>query len=153
MTISKNAICVFDFTLYLTGFKIEPDYDQEELRDQITPLVLSLRKYLDEHCKGYAFQLEECPTTGKEHFQGRVNFKTKTRTPPKSQDFTVSKLSPTSEENKGNMFYVKKEARLEGPWMDAQRQLEMNGPYIPRQVREIEELYPWQQTIVDSRDK
>jgi len=57
-------------------------------------------------------------------------------------------FSITSNENRDNDFYTsKEESRIDGPWRDTDEKL-----YIPRQVREITTLYPWQQYIVDNYD-
>lgn len=44
------------------------------------------------------------------------------------------------------MFYCEKdETRVDGPWKDSDEEV-----YIPRQVREIDTLRPWQKTVIDS---
>lgn len=122
-----NACCVWDFTWW-------GDLDENKM------IVL-----LEERCKKWAFQEEEAPKTGELHFQGRMSLKVKKRLVeivkewPKGFHFSV-----TSNENKTNMFYVMKEdTRVRGPWTD-----ENDKPmYIPRDVRKIEKLRPWQQDI------
>ena len=42
---------------------------------------------------------------------------------------------------------MKDDTRIDGPWKDDDEEI-----YIPRQIREIEKLYPWQQHIVDNYD-
>lgn len=120
---------VFDFT-YFT----EKDYTE----------ILSTLK---DKCKKYCFQLEKCPSTNREHYQGRISLKEKKRVTQlqKFLQFDGCHFSITSNENKDNQFYVsKEETRIKGPWKDSDEDL-----YIPRQVREITKLRPWQQDIVD----
>lgn len=60
-------------------------------------------------------------------------------------------LSPTSAENRSNNFYVTKpETRILGPWDD---ESESEPPYIPRQVRELGELLPWQKSVIELSKK
>lgn len=121
----SNAITTYDFTTF--------EVDREKT-------IELLKKY----CKEWAFQLEACPTTGRHHFQGRFKLKVKERLTGVRKRFpSFHKLSPTSSENADNMFYViKEDTRIDGPWTDQDK-------YIPRQVREIKELRPWQKYIVD----
>lgn len=129
---SDNGMCVWDFTYY-------PDDIETERKALITQLEASSKKW--------CFQLEECPKTKRKHFQGRISLKVKTRQP--SRRFKLAKgirFSITSNENKGNDFYVcKEDSKLEGPWSDKDEK----PLYIPRQIREIQKLRPWQQMIVD----
>lgn len=128
--LAKNAMCVFDFT--------GPE-DKNNKNDII--------KWCRENCKKWAFQLEE-GKGGYKHFQGRVSFKSKTRAPTKLSVGMVFNWSLTSEENRTNNFYVvKKDSRLDGPWLDTDEEI-----YIPRQFR-IEQWRPWQQTIIDRYDE
>lgn len=102
-----------------------------------------LVKLFKEHCRSWCFQ-KESTKSGLLHWQCRVKAKEKCRSsyfinllPEK-----FGRVSPTSNENRDNAFYVMKEdSRVEGPWSD-------QDPYIPRQVREMKELWPWQKKIV-----
>lgn len=118
---TKNACCVWDFTWF-------------NLRDE--NLALSV---IEKHCKQWCFQEEKCPKTGNLHFQGRVSLKIKTRKPFwEGQDifFTASHSSEDT-------FYVEKEeTRVRGPWKDTDEKI-----YIPRDVREIQQLLPWQESM------
>lgn len=90
------------------------------------------------------FQLEK-GESGYEHYQGRISLKVKSRLPKWPYD--KIHWSPTSKANSDNDFYVtKEETRTQGPWKDTDENL-----YIPRQIREIKELHPWQQQVADSR--
>ena len=129
--IANNAMCVYDFTVS------KAEGSLEVLESFRLSLVKTLRKY----CKKWTFQ-EEVGSSGYRHYQGRVSFKVKTRKPNIG---LTAHWSLTSDENRENMFYVTKEdSRVGGPWADTDM-------YIPRQIREIAKLYPWQQKIVDDR--
>lgn len=127
-----HPVCVYDFTLR------SQDVDHEKLQE-----------YLKDGCKTWVFQ-EELSDTGYLHYQGRISLKVKGRLPQAKavfKDYTSVHLSPTSLQNMGNDFYVTKlDTRTRGPWKDTDE----NAPYIPRQIRDIKSLWPWQQTVVDS---
>ena len=92
------------------------------------------------------FQLEVGEVSGYEHWQGRISTIKKYR---KSEIIKLNFLdgihwSPTSNANKSNFDYVTKDyTRIDGPW-DLK---ETN--YIPRQIREISALLPWQKSITE----
>lgn len=121
-------VCTWDFTIF--------DDTQE-----------NIVKLCTKHCKKWCFQEEEGEETGKKHHQGRVSFKTKKRLTALKKIHGTAHWSPTSTANRDNNFYVTKvETRTAGPWQDK----ELEDPdYIPRQVREMVTLYPWQKTIID----
>lgn len=128
-----NAICNYDFT-------ISCEHTTRE----------TLEKIIRNNCKKWGYQREKGNKTGYEHYQGRVSLKIKTRLAGVIKTFSELKghWSITSNENKDNMFYVfKEETRIEGPWTDKDEII-----YIPRQIKEIESLYPWQQHIYDHTD-
>jgi len=121
----NNAVCNYDFTLW----------DKENLIE-----VASLRCHLNEVAKKWCFQKEDAGSGT--HYQGRFSLKVKKRIG--EFDLMGAHLSKTSNENMNNDFYVcKEETRVAGPWRDT-------DAYIPRQVREIVKLRPWQQTIIDN---
>ncbi len=124
--------CVWDFTI---------SEDQSNEKD--------IKKLCHHHCKKWCFQLEE-GKSGYLHYQGRVNFKTKKRLAALKKIHSTAHWSPTSMECRNDNFYVTKdETRKNGPWMD---QVTIDKDYIPRQVREMKTLYPWQQTILNQLD-
>lgn len=130
---SSSACCVWDFTLPVDDIKVD-----------------ELKALLREHCKHWCFQEEEGSRTGFQHYQGRINLKLKSRRP--SAVFDREDLhfhfSVTSSVNRDNQFYVcKDETRVAGPWSDKD---DVAVRYIPRQVRQITELRPWQQSVIDS---
>jgi len=125
---TTNPIWVWDFTI-----------PQESItKDE---LITTLKK----QCKEWAFQGEKGEKTGYLHWQGRISLKVKTRKGPNW--CKGIRWSPTSEENKTNMFYVLKDnTRTEGPYTDKDKEI-----YLPRQYRNIK-LYKWQQDIIESRN-
>jgi len=128
---AKNAICVWDFTIPM---------------ERITADELKLK--LKEWAKSWCFQGEKGEKTDYKHWQGRLSLKIKSRKGPEIIDGTH--WSITSDENKDNMFYMLKEdTRIEGPWKDDDEK----PAYIPRQIREIKELYPWQKSVIESAKK
>lgn len=107
-------------------------------------LLTLLKKY----CKKYVFQLEQGETTGYKHYQGRISLIKKHRKTEILKFFTPNYLEPSVNATfyAGDMFYVMKdETRLDGPW-DERSEKKI---YIPRQIREIQSLKPWQQSIID----
>lgn len=131
---TQNAIHVWDFT-----------YFPEEKED--------IKETLMKTCKKWVYQKEACPTTGKIHFQGRVSLKTKSRTGWKAMGFEVGKgkASPTHDSSDENFdFYATKiETRVSGPWSDK----DPVPQYIPRDVRKVMSLLPWQQQLFEGCSK
>lgn len=128
----KHAICVYDFTLHISKENIVTKDD--------------LIKIFKKHCKKWCFQLEIGEKTGAIHYQGRVSWGKKVRTPGAIKNFLPYKVfcRPTSSVNRDNMFYVMKdETRAEGPWSDT----DPIPLYIPRDVRKVEKLREWQEIL------
>jgi hypothetical protein len=140
MATQAQLFC-FDFTLKA----------QDEWKKQKDLLILSLTDL----AKAWAFQLE-LSATGYLHFQGRFSLNEKKRLgsvlrllQSSSGVWTTVHLSPTSSKGSKSMSYVMKvDTRQEGPWTDKTSK----PSYIPRQVREIRDLRPWQQTIWDQAE-
>lgn len=138
---SKNAVVMYDFT-----------YDIKEPTESYVQVLTQLKGLV----KKLVFQMEK-GDSGYLHFQGRFSlikkrrkqellklFKSHEKTPPRY-------LAPTSNPTflKGDNFYVLKlDTRIEGPWTEADFQV-----YIPRQVREMINLRPFQKQIIDSRNE
>ncbi len=124
---SKNACCVWDFTA---------PSDKNDEFDMIKLFKLQ--------CKKYCFQEEKGLKTGYLHYQGRISLKLKLRLTGVLKLFPKGwNWSPTSSANRDNNFYVcKSDTRIKGPWKDTDQ-------YIPRQIREMKEMFPFQQTIID----
>lgn len=123
------ACCVWDFTL---------PGEVEECE--------AIKDWLKSHCKKWCFQ-REIGASGYDHWQGRFSLKIKSRLAGlKKMMWDETHLSPTSVANHDNMFYVMKEdTRTEGPWTSE----DAAPPFIPWDVELMQELYPWQQQIVD----
>lgn len=107
--------------------------------------VEDVKALLKLHCKEWAFQLEEGNETKKQHYQGRFRLKEKLRIDGVKKLLKVNwHLSITSEKCTSDFDYViKSDTRIAGPWTSQDK-------YIPRQIREITCLRPWQQQIIDS---
>jgi len=121
--------CVWDFTSFIE--------DQH-------PLVI---EKLREHCKKWTFQEEQCPTTGRLHWQGRLSLGRKRRENVVRQLFPGWHLTKTATCNRNNDFYVvKEETRINGPWSDETSVPEFE---VPWQLEDMVSLRPWQQHIVD----
>jgi len=112
---------------------------------------VSLLEFLKDNCRDWCFQLEEAPTTGYQHFQGRLKLKVKKRllTLKKlfdDSDFSSIHLSPTSGANSKNDFYVmKEETRLEGPWSSQ----DPEPVKVPWDLEDLHQLYPWQEKLME----
>lgn len=132
VNLSNAAVCVWDFTLF----------------DNID--AMTIQDTLAIYCKKWAFQKEKGNKTGKVHWQGRFSLKTRNRRTPLINIFSSIHnwknfhFSITSNLTKDNTNYVMKdEGRIEGPYCNN------NHVYIPRDMRNIKELYPWQNTLKD----
>lgn len=130
---SRNPICVWDVTVPHTINNEEISHD----------FLIDLFKT---HCKKWCFQLEQGSETGYLHYQCRISLNTKARK-PNIFPFKGINYTPTSEEHQHDFNYTSKElTRVKGPWSHENITFK-----TPRQIREIEELYPWQQSIIDDR--
>lgn len=135
----KQLYC-WDFTIHV---------NETFAKDDHAKLITQLK----EICKAGNFQLEEGEKCGKLHFQGRVSLKKKRRKTEIYKLATDTFLtgvhwSPTSNENKGNFDYVTKNfTRIAGPW-----DINTKPRYIPRQVREMGDLRPFQKAICDDAE-
>lgn len=133
-----NPIATYDFTL--TAEIGEPTF---------------VKEFLKKIAKQWVFQ-KEMGDEGYVHYQGRISLMKKRRMTElidlvRSLDerFTVTHWGVTSNNGKKDTFYLTKaDTRIEGPWSDKDTEV-----YIPRQIREIQALYPWQQYIVDHADE
>ncbi len=129
--------CVWDFSI-----------SAKEEKEEDTFLGDKLEKLWKHHCKKWCFQKEKGEKTGYLHYQGRVSFKCKQRLTGCKRVHPTAKWSPTATINKDNNFYViKEETRITGrDWKD---QLTIDENYIPRQIRMISTLYPWQNKVLE----
>lgn len=127
-----SAVCVYDFTAKMADWK-----------------KLDVISILKDECKKWCFKGEKA-NSGYEHWQGRISLKVADRLAPmiakfKSKHNVDWHWSLTSKENKSNNFYIEKsETQITDVFSDTDEEL-----YIPRQIREIPDLYPWQKTIIE----
>jgi len=134
----SNATAVYDFTL----------------SGKVTEDEALIKAELQEWCKKWAFQLE-LSDEGYPHWQGRVSLIKKRR---KNELVKALKdggsvllckahWSVTSKKValEGDLMYVMKaDTRVEGPWSDTDKK----PLYVPRQVRDITTLLPFQNTVL-----
>ncbi|WP_445718333.1 hypothetical protein [Flavobacterium sp.] len=107
-----------------------------------------IKKWLKGIAKRYVFQ-QEVGDSGYNHFQGRLSLVKKRRKHEALKLFEnpPNYFEPTTniEYYSGDAFYQTKiDTRVDGPWTDKDEVI-----YIPRQVREMGGLRPFQQVIVD----
>lgn len=132
-----TPVTTYDFTL-----KKDEDVDYLDVVKSLRPLA-----------KKWAFQLETSDS-GYIHWQGRLSLFKKRRKGELVAIlptlFKTMFLSPSSNNSLGECFYMlKDDTRTAGPWTD---QTEKER-YIPRQYRnKLENLFPWQQSVLDSKD-
>lgn len=139
---------IWDFTFF--GLKID---EETRLLPGYQEFIISIQPYF----KKWVFQLEACPKNGTLHFQGRGSLFKKKRHDELCKIFNECELrgmdisESSSNSNQFEIFYaLKQDSRTDGPWDNRSYR---PPPYIPRQHRGIvEQLYPWQQTILDSKD-
>lgn len=116
------------------------------------PPLEKIKAWLNCNFKSWTFQLEE-GERGFRHYQGRGSLKVKKRL---GEMVKLTKeglgcsvhFSPTSKKNIDNTDYCEKDdTRRGGPWKHDDVEI-----YIPRQIREIKGLYPWQDEIKNKVD-
>lgn len=118
----KNAVYFWDFTCWVDkGWTVE-----------------KVMGHCKEIAKQWVFQLERAPTTGKLHYQGRVNLKVKVR----NLFWEDGHASVTSTEGSKSFNYVmKEETRVDGPWKDK------DTPMFKQSRIDGITLRPWQKRI------
>lgn len=140
---TSNAICVWDLTIKSNGV------DEKVMKEE----KKWINRFMKEECKKWAYQLEKGEKTGYIHYQCRFSLNVKKRAGTLIKTLEEYKikghLTPTSNTNRTNLFYVmKEETRIDGPWTDMDTAEERI--YIPRQVRNMRTMRPFQQSIIDS---
>lgn len=126
-----NAVAMYDFNLPVGDIT----------KDQMV-------EWMNAWGKKWVFQTER-GDTGYMHYQCKISLKKKRRLHELvkawgEKIFPKRRLSPTVKGNMDDWSYVDKEdTRVEGPWSSDDEVV-----YIPRQIREIAVLKPWQQTII-----
>lgn len=106
-----------------------------------------IKKSLKEYAKKWVFQLER-GDTGYEHYQGRISLIKKRRLTEivnilKDTPLGGLHLSPTHDVKTFN-YVMKGDTRIDGPWADTDEE----PRYIPRQIRELSSLHPWQEKVI-----
>jgi len=131
---SSSPCAVYDFTLPAD------DWTAKQIIDKLYPNI----------CKKYTFQLEKS-NSGYLHYQGRISLIKKRRLNEALKlikpHFEKIHLSITSNNGKEDDFYcLKEDTRVEGtvPHSDT----DPVPTYMPRQIREVEKLYPWQLEVI-----
>lgn len=100
-------------------------------------------------CKAWVFQKEQGEETGYIHYQGRFSLHLKARKNELIKRFTdngfavPNYLAPELKTGEAEFYAQKIETRIEGPWSDKDADI-----YIPRQLRNINTLRPWQAHVL-----
>lgn len=123
---TDNAVFVWDFT--------------KNMGSEDTHSGSEMRAKLREHAKKWCYQVEK-GESGNVHLQGRFSLKVKARRVPVDLAVLIGHHAPTSKAASKDFYYVDKEpTRIDGPWKDTDEEV-----YIPRQIRHVEALRPWQE--------
>lgn len=118
--------------------------------DDETTLRSEFMGTLNDKCSSWTFQLEKGEITGKLHYQGRCSFKKAKRPTESVKALKLENIKTYLEhdEEAQTLYCTKEDTRILGPWSDKDK---LN--YIPRQIREINNLYPWQEKIIEKLSK
>lgn len=134
---------VWDFTLWYESRYAVSESGEYILDDSTTETISEIKDTLNDLCKSWTFQLEKGKQSSKTHFQGRISLKTKKTQSSLGKILKGWHISPTSNVNKDNVNYViKLDTRIAGPWSNTDKIVK-----IPRDLKEIKELYPWQKSL------
>ena len=114
------------------------------------------KNLLKKWAKKWVFQKEK-GDSGYIHYQGRISL-IKKREPEVLKNvlrragdldyFQFIAPTTTTEHQKEAFYATKEDTRIEGPFSDLDEER-----YIPRQIREIKDLRPFQQTIIDKANE
>lgn len=131
-----NMCCVYDFTASMESNECVED----------------IKNILNDLCKKWCFKGEE-GKSGYKHWQGRFSLKVKNRLHPTIKLFQAKdanwNISLTSDNNKDNTFYIEKsETTITQIYRDDDEVI-----YIPKQIKEIKELFPWQEQVIEISKK
>lgn len=109
-----------------------------------------IKKWMEDNCREWCFQLEQGEQNGRFHWQGRMALKVKHRKGGGIVDILNRGGSwycaVTSENNVGNFWYCSKDHTRVKDMRWCSQDTEQ---YIPRQIREVKTLYKWQQKLLD----
>lgn len=130
-----------------------------DIQEQFEIVKPTLFKDLNALAKKWTFQLEKGEETGYVHLQARISLHKKKRIHEciklihtHSPFWSKANVSMTSSKSKDDFYYCEKDdTRIVGPFSNNDKDIaEIVTPaYIPRQVREIKELYPWQKEVLE----
>lgn len=150
---------ISDFSLFSQGDTLDDEYDEysADISEFSDISEISQGSTLDDTNSQYSnfSDISQGSTldNGYLHWQGRISLFKKKRKRElidllSENDFFLSlaHFSPTCNNTMGDVFYcMKLDTRERGPWSDTdEKPIE-----IPRQIKMIDELYPWQQEILD----
>lgn len=123
-----------------------------EIRSNVEMSCDEYKNLLKKWAKKWVFQKEK-GDSGYIHYQGRISL-IKKREPEVLKNvlrragdldcFQFIAPTTTAEHQKEAFYATKEDTRIEGPFSDLDEER-----YIPRQIREIENLRPFQQTIIE----
>lgn len=144
-----SPVFVYDLTISLR--EVDPEFNSDWF----------IRKF-HELAKKWVFQEEETED-GYNHLQCRISLHHKKRGDELKKllvktggPFAGAHYSPTSLNGiaAGDFYCTKLDTRVAGPWKNTDEAVKdlVKPEYIPRQVRETPNLYPWQEEIVASKD-
>lgn len=115
----------------------------------------------NKYSQHWVFQKEKCPTSGRDHYQGRMKFEkgvtketiltmcAQAFDEEIAQFLTVSPESNKSRAQGGLSFYcLKDETRAEGPWSDKPVQYQYKG----EDLECMKTPFPWQKKVLDMID-
>jgi len=141
-----SQVAVYDFTI-------------SAVKEEALAVMCELNKI----AKKWVFQFERSER-GYEHFQGRLSLIKKKRIneliklcdSEETPLLNKAHFSITSSNgvDTGDFYCMKLDTRVAGPWKNTDQSVKdaVDPPYIPRQVREITHLYPWQQSVRNQLD-
>lgn len=110
------ACCVWDFTFHVGG----PGWTKDTMGGPCENMDNKyINEFVNKYCKKWCYQLEK-GGEGAYHYQGRISLKSKMRLGGLVKLLPGAHFSITSNNCKGNSFYVEKEdTRVCGPWKDS----------------------------------
>lgn len=137
-----SQLCRWAFTLHSTA-----DFNIEEEESVCTELLRDTLKKITK--PKYVFQLERGKESLKLHYQGRLSFSRPKRKHEALKLFhgrlAHIHLSIEHDEEKSSFYSIKQDDTfVKGPWSSEDKEF-----YIPRQIRDIQTLYPWQSSILE----
>lgn len=131
----RNAVAVWDFNIRADGLSAD-----------------EIKAFLFDSSKKWVFQLE-LGESGYLHYQGRHSLKSRMRSPKKlwtdaNPLFSAVNLSPTTDKNRDNDFYVTKlDTRQDGPWQDTDPIPAVFTTQLD--IHAKQGLKPWEESLID----